>query len=75
MLRTLETKTCKRLHKPQGIKTTEGATKNVQKESSSSRGTSGYGNSPKTYVNPYHILENNARKRSKLLKKFDVPIK
>lgn len=29
VLRTLDTKTCKTLHKPQGIKTIEGETKNT----------------------------------------------
>lgn len=31
VLRTLDTKTCKRLHKPQGIKTIETEIKNTQK--------------------------------------------
>lgn len=31
MLRTIDTKTCKRLHKPQGIKSIEGATKNSKR--------------------------------------------
>lgn len=68
----------KNLHKPQELRQLREQVKTLKKvlpENNSSRRASGYGNSPKTCVNLYQILENNARKRSKLLKKFKLPLK
>lgn len=53
----------KNLHKPQELRQLREQLKTLKKvlpENNSSRGASGYGNSPKTCVNPYQILENNA---------------
>lgn len=68
----LDTRTCKRLQKPQGPGRTEGVIKTPKKvlpENNLARRASEYGSSPKTCVNPFQTLENKARKRSKLLKK------